>query len=91
MKSIIVTSIAASSLLAGLAFAEPVRYSVIDLGTWAEHIAMVKALTMRAGYRGGLRPRPRPMACPKPPFFGASKQVCRAWAHWVDQAAWQMD
>src|ERR1700730_11578498 len=33
MKSIIVTSIAASSLFAGLAIAEPPRYTVIDLGT----------------------------------------------------------
>jgi probable HAF family extracellular repeat protein len=33
MKSIIVTSIAASSLLAGLAIAEPPHYTVTDLGT----------------------------------------------------------
>jgi hypothetical protein len=33
MKSIIVTSIAASSLFAGLAIAEPPSYTVIDLGT----------------------------------------------------------
>jgi probable HAF family extracellular repeat protein len=33
MKSIIVTSIAASSLFAGLAIAEPASYTVIDLGT----------------------------------------------------------
>src|ERR1700724_1542956 len=33
MKSIIVTSIAASSLLAGFAIAEPPRYTVTDLGT----------------------------------------------------------
>jgi probable HAF family extracellular repeat protein len=33
MKSIIVTWIAASSLFAGLAIAEPVRYAVTDLGT----------------------------------------------------------
>src|ERR1700730_10687102 len=33
MKSIIVTSIAASSLFAGLTIAQPVRYTVIDLGT----------------------------------------------------------
>jgi hypothetical protein len=68
----IVTLIAASSLLAALAIAQPQRYTVTDLGTLGGTYSYAYGINSAGRVARGLRPRPRPAACPKPPFFGTA-------------------
>ena len=75
MKTI-VTSIAAGSLLAALAVAQPQpRYTVIDLGARVARIASALASTPRVMLPAPLRHPPRRMASPQPPPYGARRKT----------------